>query len=490
MFTRVVRIAITRKPLRPSAAKAAMVLLVAATPFLAISSPSSMSVALTGLSLVLVIALLWRADEPPILLLPVLFQWSEVAAPPLSTIWKQLPLNQMSYYGADLETSAAYGFAGVTALALGVRIGLPKWAMTSFAERLRAEARVWRLGQVLRIGLGAMVLGYTFAALQGVAGPARELFGNASGIKYVGLFVIAYWCLANQKNYALLAGVTAFEILFGMTGFFAGFKNSVLTLVVAVMAARPRIKLSDMVAAALVGALVLFVATFWTTIKVDYRRMVNLGTGAQMVAVPLNQRLDFIADAFGNLDGDRLADGFDRLIARHGYIEFLGLVMQKVPETIPHEGGKLTRNVIAHITMPRILFPGKPPLPSDTDIMKQYTGLSYVWDRNTSISIGNLGELYIDFGFLGGLLAEFVIGLMIASVYRILRDNPTCPAMLTAGFCVMIVLPIAYFGTAYIKLIGSFVYTSVIAIAAQRYIVPKIAASNRLPRLHVAGVIR
>lgn len=466
---------------RPAAATAVMIVVAICTPFLAIASPSLMPVALSGLVLIIIIALLWRAQEPPILLLPVLFQWSEVAAYPLATIWKQIPLNSMSTYGADLDTSAAYGFAGVTALALGLRLGLVRRTTVSFESRLRAEARVWRLSQVLRIGLGAIALGYLFSALTGIAGPARELVGSASGVKYVGIFLIVYWCLINGRNYGLVAGLTAFEIIFGMTGFFAEFKNSILTLVVASIAARPRLKATDALIMSSVAAIVLLAATFWTAIKVDYRSMVNQGTGAQVVDVPLEERLTFLANAFGNIDGSKLADGFDRLVERHGYIEFLALVMQNVPAVVPFEDGSLTWSVISHIAMPRILFPNKLPLPSDTVIMAKYTGLQFVWNENTSISIGNLGELYVDFGLIGGLLAEVAIGLMVALIYRLLRDNLRCPAILTAGFCVMTVLPIAYFGTAYIKLIGSFVLTSAIAVLLQKYLAPRIAASYGLP---------
>lgn len=444
-----------------------------ATPLLAAISPSPSVVALSGLTLVWITLLLWRSDEPPLLLLPVLFQWSEVAAFPLATIWKQVPVDELGSYGANLEVSAGYGFAGVAALALGLRVASATRGLTSFAERLQAEALRWPLNQVLSIGLGAMGLGYALAALWPVAGSAREIVGNAAGIKHVGVFLISYWCQVNSRNYGLLAGVVGFEIVFGMTGFFADFKNSILTLLVATMAARPRLRPSDVMAAGFVAALLLFVATFWTAIKVDYRNLLNQGTGAQTVEVSLDERLGFILRAVGELDGAKLADGFDRLVARHGYIEYLALVMQNVPAVIPHEGGQLTLDVISHITMPRLFFPDKPPLPSDTEVMAKYAGLSYTWDSNTSISIGNLGELYIDFGLLGGLVAEFVIGFLIAFVYRVLRNNLACPALLSAGFCVMTVLPIAYFGTAYIKLIGSFVLTSALAILMQRIIGPR-----------------
>ena len=79
--------------------------------------------------------------------------------------------------------------------------------------------------------------------------------------------------------------------------------------------------------------------------------------------------------------------------------------------------------------------------------MRKHTGLglgNLALDENASISIGNLGELYIDFGYTGGLLSEFVIGLIVSLVYRKLRDNCDCPAMITAGLCVMVVLTISY----------------------------------------------
>lgn len=455
-----------------------------------VASPSPIVVGLSGLTLVLIIALLWRASEPPILLLPVLFQWSEVAIQPLSTIWKQIPLDEMTRAGAHLELSAAYGFAGITSLAIGLRLGSGRGMSPSFVDRLQAEAGHWRFDQVLRIGLGLIVVGYILAAAANFVGPARELFRSFSGVKYIGIFLIAYWCLVNKRNYWFLAGITAFEVVFGMTGFFAEFKNSILTLLVAVMAARTNLRASDLAAAAVAAVLILSTATFWTAVKGEYRSMVNLGTGEQVVAVPLVDRLEFIADAFANLDARKVSDGFDRLVSRHGYIEFLALVMQNVPAAVPHEDGQLTLNVISHITMPRLLFPTKPPLPNDTEVMQKYTGLPGQWDANTSISIGNLAELYIDFGFIGGLAGELMIGLMIAYVYRRLGNSPRCSAILTAGLCVMVVLPIAYFGTAYIKMIGAFVFTSIIALTLQRYVAPRIMPWRNIPPIQHAPTSR
>lgn len=125
-----------------------------------------------------------------------------------------------------------------------------------------------------------------------------------------------------------------------------------------------------------------------------------------------------------NFSTEDFLQGFDILVKRHGYIEFLGLTMDYVPDPMPHENGALTFAVLRHISMPRFIFRGKAPLPSDTEITARYTGLGSIGNQNTSISIGHLGELYIDFGRIGGVLAMMIIGLLTGRVYSALRRRP------------------------------------------------------------------
>lgn len=452
----------------PPIASALVRSLIVLTPILAYLSTCPAVLVACGVSLIVIILLLWRVSEPPILLLPVLFQWSEVATAPISTIWKQIPLNELSQYGSNMEFSGLYGLAGVTCLGFGMRTGMFTKATQSFSEKMYIEARSLNVDRVTKVGVGLVIAGHLIEYLSGSAGGLRELFNNAEGIKNIGIFLIAYWCLVRERNYGLMAAVCGFEILSGMLGFFAEFKPALLTIFVAVLAARPLLLSSHLLTAAVMVTLVLFIGSFWSAIKPEYRMIQSRGTGAQATSISMTERLDFLFGKLSSLDGDLLSDGFDRLVARHSYIEFLGLVMQYVPEVMPHEDGKLTLDVITHIAVPRILYPDKPALPSDTDVMKKYTGLTYNWDESVSISIGNLGEMYIDFGYMGGLAAEFVIGALLAFVYRKLRDNATTSSIINAGLCVMIVLPSAYFGTAYVKLVGASVLASVLALVLQR----------------------
>ena len=137
-----------------------------------------------GLTLAVIILLLLQDREPPILLLPPLFQWSEVALVAISTVWKRVPLNDLSIYGANLEQAAVYGLIGVVALAIGLRLGMGRFRRQGLSGRTRAEVMSIGFKRVTMLAGGLMLVGYGFSILSGYAGGARELFNQASNLRY------------------------------------------------------------------------------------------------------------------------------------------------------------------------------------------------------------------------------------------------------------------------------------------------------------------
>jgi hypothetical protein len=472
--TRGIPVAIIRDGLPPMASGAIGATIVA-TLVAAALSPSGHIVLACGAALCIIILLLWRQSEPPILLLPALFQWSEVSIWAYATAWRGTPLSLQSSYGADLDTSTIYGLLGVLCLSLGMRlaIGRAKGGV-SFTEGLRQEAFRRTFDQVALLAATAIVAGYLLSGVGRFTGGAGQIFLAFGQVKYIGIFALTYWCLVRGQKYPILLAVIMLDIGVGMTGFFAQFKDVILTVFVAALAARPRIRPSDAIMVGIAAALILSLATFWTAVKPGYRQLLNQGSGAQEVTVPLSERLNYLWNRAMTFDGTDLTEGFDGLVNRHGYTEFLGLVMAYVPETVPHENGQLTLNVLMHIAIPRVVWADKPALPHDTDVMAQYTGLPNAWDSNTSISIGHLGDLYIDFGWFGALFGMMAIGGLIGTLYRKLRDHRDGSALVAAGLCIMIVLPIAYFGTAYIKLVGALIMTTISVFLTQRQILPRL----------------
>lgn len=459
---------------RPPAANALMITIAFLTGIGMLSSSVPTLLLGCAICLIFVTLLLWTGDEPPILLLPILFQWSEVAILPYSTSWLHVPLAELSPYAADLNMSAIYGLLGVTGMAIGMKLATltGKRRGLSFAERIKADAMAIPFERVVIISFVLIGVGYVFAALSPYAGPLREPAGQVSSVKYLGLFILTYTCLIRERGYALLIAVVCFEVVFGMTGFFAQFKDSILTFFVAALFAKPRIRVTDTFVVSFVAMIILSVGIFWSAIKPEYRDFVNKGSGEQIVEVPLVDRIDFLSNAALTFNNEKVAEGFQKLVARHGYIEFLGLVMQNVPTGLAYQNGQITLSVFRHISVPRFLWPGKPPLPSDTEVMSKFTGLPMVWGNETSISIGYLGELYADFGYWGGIFAAAVIGGVIGLAYRIVRDAKNTSPLMAAGLCVMIALKVSSFGTAYVKMAGAFVLGTVVVFLLMMVILP------------------
>jgi uncharacterized membrane protein YecN with MAPEG domain len=133
-----------------------------------------------------------------------------------------------------------------------------------------------------------------------------------------------------------------------------------------------------------------------------------------------------------------------------------------------------------HVLTPRILFPDKPPLPNDSEVTARYTNLPIVVfaDENTSISIGYLGELYVDFGVGGALLAVLIMAIAYGRCYRAVRDHQRTPIYVNYGLCMMLAMAFSTFETALIKMIGSTVMVAAVVLILQRLVLPALMSKN------------
>jgi hypothetical protein len=444
-------------------------------------SSSPLTAAAAGLSLAATVLMLWRPNDIPILLLPIGYQWLQVAVKPILAVIYDKPIdNVLNGIGFQVESgteaAALFGFAGVFCLCLGIRLG-SRGVRVDAARALPIETRIWDKGILLRLSFSAIVIGRVAVMFASAAGAAYQLFLAFAGLEYVGLFALAYWCFINATGYRYLIAVMTFEILIGFTGYFADFQTPIIVLAIAALATRPSLRPLSIVIMTCLVAAVLCLATFWSEIKYDYRNFANGGSGAQTVSQPLDARLSYIYDAASRFDASQFADGFNRLLARFSYIDFLGATLNYVPSMVPHEDGKLIGMAVANMLMPRILFPDKQSLRSDTEVTSEYTGLIfYSGAEQTSISIGYLGELYIDFGYIGALIATIIIGAIFGFGYRLLRDYDRTPLLVNYGICTMLGLSFTDFGTALVKTLNGAVLAFAAAMIIQRFIVPRALA--------------
>jgi hypothetical protein len=207
------------------------------------------------------------------------------------------------------------------------------------------------------------------------------------------------------------------ELLLGFSGFFSTFKNVLFLMLVITAGATSgigRLSLGKIAGATVV--LVVLVG-FWQAVKSEYRQALNRGTGMQSVTMPLLERYQFLIGRAEEVTPEEMTVGLVSGIRRLGYIQFFAHSLRHVPRQIPHQSGELWLGAVKHVFMPRFLFPDKPALNESRRTM-QFTGQIVADERRgTSISIGYMGESYIDFGYFGMFVPIFLLGLYYGLVY-------------------------------------------------------------------------
>jgi hypothetical protein len=430
--------------------------------------------------------LFWPVTDAPLLLLAFGQQWLSVAIKPIETAVLRQPLDELSDFGGALTPAAWFGLAALMFLAVGMKLGIGRKRI-DWSRTLALDAKAWPQKELILFALALLVAGHLLEYLSNYAGAARQIVLALGAARQAGLFMLAFWCLSNGRALGLLAAVVTLEIAFGLTGFFAGFRDTLLVFLIAAVAAKPRLSVVSIAGAVVGVAAMLSVSIFWSAIKPQYRDFLNEGVGGQVAAQPLGDRIAFVADAANHMDAERLRFGVTSLVARTSYIDFLAKTIEYVPTYRPHTNGSQIGQALVHILTPRILFPDKPPTPLDTAVTAEFTGLRMANDTGASISIGYVGEFYIDFGFIGSCLCTFAMGALGGLCLYLLRIRFEMSMMVNYGLAVAALLQFSLFETALIKFLGGAVTALIAALLLQRFILPRIAP---LTRRSLAGTRR
>jgi hypothetical protein len=134
--------------------------------------------------------------------------------------------------------------------------------------------------------------------------------------------------------------------------------------------------------------------------------------------VSKKQALKKFVSYIKEFDKERYKLGQEALFKRIFYLEFFSATIRMIPTYRPFMKGYNLWRAIRHVTMPRILFPNKPPL-DDSKHTIELTGIYVATaQQGTSISVGYMSELYADFGPFGMNFPLFLIGLFWGLIYR------------------------------------------------------------------------
>ena len=120
------------------------------------------------------------------------------------------------------------------------------------------------------------------------------------------------------------------------------------------------------------------------------------------------------------------SEGTVRTVSRLTQGWHLGLVLKWVPTREPFTGGEELSSDIISSLLPRAIFTSKKLVGSQDKFLK-YTG--HILHNETSMTIGVLGDFYINFGWMGSLIALFIFGVFLSKflyyfITRYVIPNP------------------------------------------------------------------
>jgi hypothetical protein len=155
----------------------------------------------------------------------------------------------------------------------------------------------------------------------------------------------------------------------------------------------------------------------WMNVRGELRRDVD-----EEIETTRMERLDKVralSSGFFSEGGD-FRDSTTRVVERVWAIYYPALAIERVPSVLPHTNGEIIEGALSHLVTPRILFPDKGDLPSDSEMVRKYSGIHVAsTEENTSIAFGYAAESYIDFGLPWMFLPVLIYGLAMGAAYQV-----------------------------------------------------------------------
>jgi hypothetical protein len=323
-------------------------------------------------------------------------------------------------YSSDYRPMVLLGLGCCLALAAGIKVGL--------FTRKPPDPDVPRPG--FAFGFSLLVIAYvasifvegSLLAIAPSYPTIRQILTTLDTARLGVLFLLLRRLCSPKPRWSLIAAVVGIEVTLGITGFFAGFREPLVLAALAVLEVFDRRNRQHWVAVTVSVLAAVTLGLVWMGIRGQYRRDYSeLDQFNQSRSARINRVRD-LAGAFLNADPADMWSTADALVERLWAVYYPALALERVPKVLPHTGGAILGAALTHIVTPRVFFPDKPELPSDSDSVRKYSNVHVAGrESDTSIAFGYSIESYIDFGVPLMFLPVFAFGIFVGAAYAMFR---------------------------------------------------------------------
>jgi hypothetical protein len=423
--------------------------------------------------LLLVWWLLNSAEGPPVLALALTYQWVQVSVGIFYSTLIGQPLEAM--VKSDWRTMVLIGLGCVVTLAISLSVGFV--FMRNRLPTPESRPTLAFSSTVLYAAYGVSLL---------VTGVVQELAWEYPSITQAILalnfshlalvFLLARRFTRPVFAWDKLAALMALEVALGFTGYFANFREPLLMGAIALVEVFDRRDSRHWAFFATVVVVLGVSSVVWMNVRGELRRDVD-----EEIETTRMERLDKVralSSGFLSQGGD-FSDSTTRVVERVWAIYFPALAVERVPSVLPHTNGAIIEGALTHLVTPRFLFPDKEDLPSDSEMVRKYSGMKVAGtEKNTSIAFGYAAESYVDFGLPWMFLPVLMYGLVMGAAYQawltVIRHRELAVSLVTVIFWLSLYL----FERSWIKTMGLAV-TLMVYLGGLSYIIDQYLLTRR-----------
>lgn len=405
--------------------------------------------------LVLSVVWLWlhRLDVLPVLAVALTFQWAQIT---IGLIYSNISGRELlTAQLVDLRPMVLVGLGCLFSLLVGLFAGSRVGPRTYLSHHGRSSAL-----------LSWPVLIALYVLFAGLSGAIKTIAWDVSGLtqgilavssfRFCLLFMILRRLLGTKPRWFWFSAILGFEIVTGYAGFFAGFREPAIIAWLCCLEIFDRRQLRHWAMLIALSVLIPLSALVWTSLKVDYRAEISADRVGESVVERLTLLSNLAGLRFEQGLGQSVGSDVDRTVSRMWAVYYPALAIERVPEVIPHTNGRIISSALRHLFTPRLLFPDKPSLASDSEMIRTYSGVMVAGaESNTSIAFGYAAESYVDFGIPLMFVPIVVFGVVMGIAYRVfsrlIKDQELRMAFLTVTFWLSLYL----FERSWIKMLGN-----------------------------------
>jgi len=388
---------------------------------------------------IFVLGMVWVLLEthgmPPVLALALTFQWLQVA---VGIFYARLTGRELAtMILSDYVPMVWIGLGTVSALAIGLALGR---RLLPGADRTRPRAA---------LGISWVLLGCVYAGLTALEGPLTRLAWDTPGLTQAilalslmrlgALYLMMRRLATPEIRWLPLMILLMVEVVLGLTGYFAGFREPLFLAAAVLFESIDRSRVQHWLAITLIGLMAVTTSVVWIGIRDIYRSEFQVGVIFDISREVRLSRLSELTRSWVASSDTTFLYDVEALVDRVWAVYYPALAVQRVPDALPHTEGVLLSTAVQHATLPRIFFPDKAEMPSDSELVRQYSGVYVAGrDEGTSIAFGYAAESYVDFGvplmFLPVLVFGLLMGIAFSTLARVLHYEEIAVPVLVVVF--------------------------------------------------------